>query len=234
MSWLTEQIRQAAGDVENAGGTIRFFRRTIEERLAESPVSDWEELFWTRGIKRGLISLNSPWFRLGSGKQASVGLFVRNENGLTVGLRREAITQAAVYVSLVTHYGYARRHVRFEMDYLDVALTAPTGAVTLYAETKASDRVLERLVGELAAGFVDGLPVLSLREGQLPPDAHQKAAHILRNQPLYFWAVSPHRRLAYRVLYGGTGFRLFPMADIPFHQDMDLFHREAPRSLAEV
>jgi hypothetical protein len=84
---------------------------------------------------------------------------------------------------------------------------------------------LERLVGELATGFVEGLPVLSLAEGQLPPDAHQKAAHLLRNQPLYFWAVSPNRRLAFRVFYQGEGFRLMPVKDIPFHQDMDLFFK---------
>ena len=223
MNWLSEQVMQAAQSVEWAGGTVRSFRQGVAERFAESPITEWETLFWTRGIKRGLIHLNSHWFRLGSGRQASVSLFVRNETGLIVGLRREAITQAAVYTALVTHYGYHRRHVRFELDYLDVALQDSAGKVTLYAETKASDRVLERLVADLSIGFKEGLPFLELPEGKKPPDAFQKAAHILRNRPQHFWAVSPNHRLAFDVHYAGVGFRLVPVSDIPFHRDADLF-----------
>jgi hypothetical protein len=106
MNWLSDQVIGAAQAVEAAGGTVRHFRQVVAERFSEMPVTDWEILFWTRGVKRGLITLNSHWFRLGSGRQTSVGLFVRNEAGLIVGLRREAITQAAVYAALVTHYGY--------------------------------------------------------------------------------------------------------------------------------
>jgi hypothetical protein len=223
MNWLSDQVIGAAQAVEAAGGTVRHFRQVVAERFSEMPVTDWEILFWTRGVKRGLITLNSHWFRLGSGRQTSVGLFVRNEAGLIVGLRREAITQAAVYAALVTHYGYHRRHVRFELDFLDVALQDAAGQVTLYAETKASDRVLERLVEDLTNGFKDGLPFLELAEGQKPPDAFQKAAHILRNRPVHFWAVSPSRRLAFTVDYLAVGFRLVPALDIPFHRDADLF-----------
>lgn len=231
MSWLRDQIRQAAGAVEDAGGTIRFFRRAIDERLAELPLTEWETLFWTRGLKRGLIQLNSHWFRLGSGRQTSVSFFVRNEAGLLVGLRRESVTQAAVYVALVTHYGYPRARVRFEIDFLDVALRDESGDVSLYAETKASDRVLERLVNELSASFAEGLPRLELPEGKPPPDAHQKAAHILRTRPLFFWAVSPGRRLAYSVHFLGDGFRLSPRSDIPFHRDVDLFSGLSPQPM---
>jgi hypothetical protein len=81
MNWLSDQVIQAAQSVELAGGTVRSFRQGVAERFAESPITDWETLFWTRGIKRGLIHLNSHWFRLGSGRQASFSLFVRNENG---------------------------------------------------------------------------------------------------------------------------------------------------------
>jgi hypothetical protein len=223
MNWLSDQVTQAAQSVELAGGTVRGFRQEVAERFAQSPITEWETLFWTRGIKRGLIHLNSHWFRLGSGRQASFSLFVRNETGLIVGLRREAITQAAVYTALVTHYGYQRRHVRFELDYLDVALQDAEGRVTLYAETKASDRVLERLVADLSTDFKEGLPFLELPEGKKPPDAFQKAAHILRNRPQHFWAVSPHHRLSFDVHYLGIGFRLTPVSDIPFHRDADLF-----------
>ncbi len=186
-------------------------------------MTDWELLFWTRGIKRGLIQLNGHWFRLGSGRQSSFSLFVRNETGLMVGLRRESITQAAVYVALVTHYGYHRRLVRFELDSLDVALQEMDGRVRLYAETKASDRTLERLVSELSSGFAEGLPFLELVEGQKPPDAFQKAAHILRHRPTLFWAVSPNQRLAFTVHYHSVGFRLEAVPDIPFHEHSDLF-----------
>jgi hypothetical protein len=223
MDWISDQIRRAAGEVERAGGTIRAFQRVVEERLAETPLTGWETLFWTRGLRRGLIQLNSHWFRLGSGRQSSFSFFVRNEAGLLVGLRRESLTQAAVYAALITHYGHPRARVRFEMDFLDVALQDAAGGVSLYAETKASDRVLERLVEELATGFADGLPFLDLPEGKKPPDPFQKAAHILRTRPAHFWAVSPGRRLAFAVEYAGPGFRLTPAPEIPFHQEADLF-----------
>lgn len=223
MHWLQEQIRQAASAVEDAGGTIRAFRRAIDERFVEAPITDWETRLWTRGLKRGLLQLNSHWFRAGSGRQTAFSFFVRNEAGLLVGLRRESITQAAVYVALVTHYGYPRSRVRFEMDYLDVALRDAAGEVTLYAETKASDRVLDRLAASLSSDFAGGLPALNLPEGKLTPDPHQKAAHILRARPQHFWAVSPGRRLAYAVEYTERGFVLSPRADIPFQRDVDLF-----------
>lgn len=228
LDWLSEHIRQSAGEVESAGGTLRQFRRTVEERLAAAPLTAWELEFWGRGLQRRLISLNSHWFRLGSGRQTSFGFFVRNTEGLLVGLRRESFTQAAVYAALVTHYGYHRRHVRFEMDFLDVALQDDRGQVGLYAETKASDRVLEKLVGNLAVDFVQGIPRLPLGEGQLPPDAHQKAAHMLRRRPRFFWAVSPNRRLAFTVDYRGAGFRLVPETDVPFHRRADLFESLTP------
>jgi hypothetical protein len=221
--WITEQILRAAGELERAGGTVRAFQRTVAERLVEQPLTAWELGFWTRGVRRGLIVLNSHWFRLGSGRRSSFGFFIRNEAGLTVGLHRESFTQAAVYAALVTHYGYPRARARFELDFLDVALRDERGAVALYAETKASDRVLEKLTAELAGGFRNGLPTLALAEGQKPPDAHQKAAHILRARPGHFWAVSPNRRLAFAVRYDGAGFGLAPIDDIPAAARADLF-----------
>lgn len=213
--WIVDQLLRAAGELESAGGTVRGFRRTVAERFAENPVSAWESAFWNRGVRCGLVQLNSHWFRLGSGRRTAVGFFARNEAGLTVGLRREALTQAAAYAALVTHYGYPRSQARFESDFLDVALRDERGAVTLYAETKASDRVLDKLAGELASGFRDGPPPLVLAEGQKPPDAHQKAGHILRTRPAHFWAVSPGRRLAFAVRYTGPGFEMTPRDDIP-------------------
>ena len=132
-NWISDQIRRAAGEVESAGGTLRGFERGVEDRLRDHPLSGWETLLWTLGLRRGLIHLNSHWFRLGSGRQSSFSFFVRNEAGLLVGLRRESLTQAAVYTALVTHYGYPRARVRFEMDFLDVALTDEAGEVSLYA-----------------------------------------------------------------------------------------------------
>ncbi|MBK6879778.1 MAG: hypothetical protein IPN65_08775 [Elusimicrobia bacterium] len=221
--WITDQILRAAGELERAGGTVRAFQRTVAERLSDQPLTAWELAFWTRGVRRGLIALNSHWFRLGSGRRSSFGFFVRNEAGLTVGLRRESLTQAAVYAALITHYGYPRARTRFESEFLDVALRDERGAVSLYAETKASDRVLEKLAVDLSTGYHDGLPPLVLAEGQKPPDAHQKAAHILRTRPDHFWAVSPNRRLAFAVRYVGRGFGLSPVEDIPMSARMDLF-----------
>lgn len=226
--WIAEQICRAARDVEGAGGTVRGFETLVTERLKEQPLTGWEILFWTRGLRRGLIQLNSHWFRLGSGRQSSFSFFVRNEAGLIVGLRRESFTQAAVYSALVTHYGHPRSRVAFEMDFLDVALTDKEGSVSLYAETKASDRVLERLIDDLSGGFRDGLPFLDLPEGKKPPDSYQKASHILRRRPSFFWAVSPGLRSAFSVHYADGGFRLVPVPDIPFHSERDLFSSVEP------
>lgn len=222
-NWIVDQIVRAAGELESAGGTVRGFRRLVAERFEENPVSPWESDFWNRAVHRGLVRLNSHWFSLGSGRRASFGFFVRNEAGLTVGLRRETLTQAAAYAALVTHYGYPRARARFELDFLDVALRDDRGGVTLYAETKASDRVLEKLIGDLSATFQDGPPPLTLAEGQRPPDAHQKAAHILRTKPAHFWAVSPGCRLAFAVRYRGGGFLLDPLDDLPAAARTDLF-----------
>ncbi|MBL0350442.1 MAG: hypothetical protein IPP68_08710 [Elusimicrobia bacterium] len=54
MSWLRDQIRQAAGRWRTRGQIpVRFFRRAIDERLAELPLTEWETLFWTRGLNAG-------------------------------------------------------------------------------------------------------------------------------------------------------------------------------------
>jgi hypothetical protein len=213
MHWLHKQIIDSARDIARAGGTIRGFDSVVAERLAQAPLTDWELDRWTRGLGRRLIVLNSHWFRLGSGRQSSFSFFVRNEHGLMVGLRREAFTQAAVYVALVTDYGHSRRRVRFETGYLDVALLDDFGNVALYAETKAADRTLRKLIQSLARDFQDGLPPWP--EEEAPPDPWQKAQHILRWKPRYFWAVSPQVRVAFQVSYTPCGFALEPVADIP-------------------
>jgi len=211
--WLEALVRRTAGEIAAAGNTIRHFERVIAEKLAEAPFTDWELSRWTRGLGRGLIVMNPPLFRMGAGKFSSYHFFVRNEAGLLVGLRRESFTQAAAYVSLVTDYGHARRRVRFETEFLDVAVRDEAGRLALYAESKAADRTLLKLVEKLTADFADGLPPMA--NDKLPPDPWQKAGHILRARPRHFWAVSPGLRLAYTVDYRDHGFRLRPLKDIP-------------------
>jgi hypothetical protein len=225
VSWLETLILQSASAIRAAGHTVRDFDSVIQERVSDEPLSEWELKYWSRGLQRGLIVLNGHWFRMGSGKFSSYSFFVRNEAGLHVGLRRESIAQAASYVSLITHYGFPRRRVRFESEFLDVAVTDEWGRTILYAESKASGRTLERLIERLSHDFQQGLPPVP--EGEKPSDPWQKASHILRKRPEYFWAVSPRLRCAYKVHYTPRGFTLQPMPDIPSSNMEGLFKTRA-------
>jgi hypothetical protein len=230
MSWLENLIVQSASAISAAGNSVRGFGMEIDERLQENPLTDWELKYWSRGLQRGLIVLNGHWFRMGSGKFSSYSFFVRNEHGLHVGLRRESIAQAAAYVSLITQYGYSRRRVRFETGYMDVAVRNEWGQTVLYAESKASCRTLERLIDHLTSDYREGLP--GLAEGENPSDAWQKAGHILRHRPDYFWAVSPQFRRAFKINYLSHGFLLYPLPDIPVAQLDGLFKTKVLKSAA--
>ncbi len=114
MSWLQRLIRSAAVDLERLGKAIFGLTRSVDRIFDENPIQAWEADGWARGLKLGLLRLEGYFFRAGSGKRSSLSFFVRNDQGLYVGLRRESITQAATYVSLVTDYGYHRTQTRFE------------------------------------------------------------------------------------------------------------------------
>lgn len=217
-SWLEQFIGDAARSVEPSARSGPAFASVIEGRLRAVPLTVWELERWARGLRHGLLKLSGHWFRLGSGRQSSFNLFVRNEEGELVGLHREALTQAAAYVALITDYGYPRSLVRFEIDYLDVAVRDRRGNVLAYAETKASTRTLERLLARLVSNFEGGLPDLPEEGGspaRSPDDARHKAEHILDNRPAYFWGVSPDVRRAFRVRFTHFGFGLDPLEDFP-------------------
>ena len=201
-SWLENFIVAAA----SASGA------SVGERLKASPLTEWELERWTRGLGRELVRLNGSSFRLGSGRQSSFSLFVKDESGAPAGLRREALTQAAAYVALIMDYGYPRSLVGFEVEGLDVAVRDPRGGVLIYAETKASAASLERLLARLAADFEGGLPLLDEEEQD---DAYKKADRVLDHRPAYFWAVAPGERKAFRVRFTQFGFGLDPLADLP-------------------
>jgi len=193
--------------MELAGKTVFQFGRSIQGGLAKCPVQDWEEAAWARGLKTGLIRLESYFFRVGSGKRSPLSFFIRTDADLYVGLRRESITQAATYVSLVTDYGYSRAQTRFESRWMDVVVYNPTGHAWIYAENKASHKTLEKLCRRLATEFIDDIPAVDL-EKKTVDDALMKARHIWKNRPPYFWAVCPTEHRPYAVRYQSTGFSL--------------------------
>ena len=108
--------------MELARKTRFQFSSSIQQGLDKLPIQEWEETAWARGLKTGLIRLEGYFFRVGSGKRSPLSFFIRNDSDLYVGLRRESITQAATYVSLVTDYGYSRTQTRFESQWMDVAV----------------------------------------------------------------------------------------------------------------
>ena len=212
-SWLDQLILKSAAELERGDKTIFQFAEAVRKTLDDKPIQAWELDRWSRGLKRGLIRLHKNFFRVGSGQRSSLSFFIRNEQDRLVGLRRESITQAATFVSLITDYGYPRESTRFETGWMDVAVFRPDGQALIYAENKANARTLEKLCDRLRTEFGQGVP---FQEGDERPkdDALNKAQHIWRHRPAYFWAVSPTTRHAYRVQYH-RGFELSAVDHVP-------------------
>jgi len=153
-------------------------------------------------VKLRLVKMEAFFFRAGVQKRGAVSLFVRNAAGLNVGLRREAITQIATDVSLVTDFGYPRARTFFETGHMDVAVYDEAGDAWIYAGNKASPRTLARLCERLGRDYFNGVPMMP--EDAAPgsvDDAVMKANHIWRHRPTYFWGVSPTARAAYAVTF---------------------------------
>jgi hypothetical protein len=207
VSWLEHIIRKSAGEMELARKTVFQFGASIHQALCKCPVQEWEEDAWARGLKTGLIRMEGYFFRVGAGKRSPLSFFVRTDQDLYVGLRRESITQAATYVSLVTDYGYSRGQTRFETRWMDVAVYGPEGNAWIYAENKANKKTLEKLCARLSRDFCDRIPAVDLEKKSVD-DALMKAHHIWKNRPAYFWAVCPTEQKTYTVRYRSAGFSL--------------------------
>jgi len=200
--------------MELARKTIFQFASAVERSLAKEPVQEWESSAWARGLKIGLIRLEGYFFRVGPGKRSPLSFFIRNDQDLYVGLRRESITQAATYVRLVTDYGYPRSQTHFESRWMDVAICGEDGKVLIYAENKASQKTLEKLCVRLSGEFRHGIPRIGTETGQVD-DALMKACHIWKNRPHYFWGVCPTSNEVYSVHYQGNGFTLEAIKVVP-------------------
>ncbi len=200
--------------MELARKTIFQFSRSIQQGLEKSPIQEWEETAWARGLKTGLIRLEGYFFRVGSGKRSPLSFFIRNDSDRYVGLRRESITQAATYVSLVTDYGYSRTQTRFESQWMDVAVYGPEGRAWIYAENKANKGTLEKLCRRLSSEFSANVPIVNAEDKPVE-DACMKARHIWKNRPPYFWAVCPTEKNSYTVRYHPRGFSLEPSESLP-------------------
>jgi hypothetical protein len=180
--WITRLIQKSAWDLEGVGRTIFQFGHSIQIALDKNPIQVWEADLWARGLKTGLIRLEGYFFRVGPGKRSPLSFFVRNDRDLYVGLRRESITQAATYVTLVTDYGYSRQQTRFETGWMDVAVYGRDGKAMFYAENKAHAATLGKLCRRLESEFKTQVPYVD-EENQPHDDAVMKAHHIWRNRP---------------------------------------------------
>lgn len=219
--WLEGLIIEAARDIEAAQTGIYKFGERIEEALAKAPLRDWEADRWARGVKLGLIKMETYFFRVGAGKNAAFSAFIRNKENKNVGFRREAITQMATYVTLITEYGFSRSQTKFESGWMDVVVLNDRGGVLIYAENKASDKTLEKLCSKLERSYADRVPIVDMDEKtKVHDDPLMKANHIWRNKPRYFWGVSPERSQAYEVLYGAAGFHLARIERVPYSYEI--------------
>jgi len=216
--WLTHLIVDSARQLMLAKTGIYKFDEKVAEIFRKIPIEEWEADRLSRGLKLKLIKMENPFFRIGREKKGAFSLFVRNKNGLNVGLQREALTQMATYVSLITDYGFTRAQTRFESEWMDVVVYDERDSVFIYAENKASDKVLNNLCARLETEFQSEIPAIPEPEEdkKIPhDDAKMKAHHIWRNKPVYFWAVSPSFQQAYRVEYHRFGFSLKKVEKIP-------------------
>ena len=216
--WLTETIIKAAKSLEDARVAIYKFDEKVAECFEKSPIQEWEAEHWARGVKHRLLKIEDYFFRAGAGKRAPQSLFVRNENGMNVGLRREAITQMATYVSLITDFSFPRQQVRFESGWMDVVVFDPNNEVLIYAENKALEKTLVKLCSTLEKDFEERVPRIDLDNDLITKrhdDPLMKANHIWRHRPVYFWGVAPTYRQAYKVNYRASGFVLEERDAIP-------------------
>ncbi len=215
-AWLELNLLKAADELAAAGRARAGVSKGGADVLRRAPIQAWEADRWLRGIKLRLIRMEAFFFRAGTQKRAALSLFVRNERGLNVGLRREAITQMATYVSLITDYGYERGRTRFESRFMDVLVVDRNDHAWIYAENKALGRTLEKLCGRLTGDFSDGVPLIPDDESaRSVDDAVMKANHIWNHRPSHFWAVSPTVRKAFEVIYTEAGFRLLETGKVP-------------------
>jgi hypothetical protein len=215
-AWLTDMIVRSAAELLAAGRARVAFDRAVREALEENPIQEWEADRWLRGVRLRLVKMEAFFFRAGTDKRGALSLFVRNAGGLNVGLRREAVTQMATYVSLITDFGHGRARTRFETGHMDVAVYDAAGDAWIYAENKASAATLRRLCVRLSADFAAGVPLVpeDAKPGAID-DSVMKANHIWRHRPRHFWGVSPTERQAFDVVYDSSGFRLSPIDRIP-------------------
>lgn len=222
--WLELNLLKAAEELAAAGRARVGFAQAVAETLRRAPIQAWEADRWLRGMKLRLIRMEAFFFRAGTQKRAALSLFVRNERGLNVGLRREAITQMATYVSLITDYGYERARTRFESRFMDVLVVDRNERAWIYAENKALGRTLEKLCDRLASDFSESVPLIPDDEDARPvDDAVMKANHIWNHRPSHFWAVSPTLRKAYEVIFTEAGFRLVETGKIPTADEQPSF-----------
>jgi hypothetical protein len=213
-SWLTSLISKSALELESHGRTLFQFGVRIERALSERPIQEWEADRWARGLKQRLIKMEQYFFRVGTGKGGCLSFFVRNDRGVYVGFRRESITQAATYVSLITDYGYPRISTRFETGWMDVAVFDRGSKALIYAENKSHAGTLDKLCRRLENDFRQTVP-FTAETDKVTDDALMKAQHLWRHRPRYFWAVCPTGRRSYTVEYSVQGFTLAPTEDMP-------------------
>jgi hypothetical protein len=216
--WLALKLVEFAKQLAHGPNGISDLGERVERIFQKSPLQPWEADRWVRGIKLRLIRAEEYFWRVGPGRGAPLSLFVRNDKGLNVGFKREAITQAATYVSLITDFGYPKALTQFESQWMDVAVYDHTGQVVIYAENKSSEKTMLKLCDRLTNDFQAHLPLLPEQDKmgkRKVDDPLMKAHHIWRYHPQYFWAVSPTLNHVYEVAYGTGGFTLKKTTRLP-------------------
>ncbi len=181
-----------------------------------------EAIGFLRGLNAGIVRVDDsgrcalPSIHRASAKPTEPCLFSRRPDGSIYLAWREYITQVGAVASLVLDYGWPLELVALdprtvEFDVAGFASPAGDAFMAVAGETKKTQRELSKLLTQMDA--VSRSTDASTQ--QAPTDGYKKYRGLLKERPLYFWAVAPGVRRAFRVNHEGPSAALEEIGDLP-------------------
>jgi len=175
-----------------------------------------------RALDAGIVRVTDsgrcalPSIHRASAKPTEPCLFSRRPDGSVYLAWREFITQVGAVASLVLEYGWPTGLVALdprtlEFDVAGFASPASDAFMAVAGETKKTQRELSRLLAQMDLA-IRSPDVLTQRPSS---DGSKKYRGLVKERPLYFWAVAPGVRRAFRVKHDGPLAALEEIADLP-------------------
>ncbi|GEM_PF-4550283 len=146
-------------------------------------------------------------------------LFPRKRNQIYL-FWREYITQVGAVARLVLDYGWKENLVALDPNDWEFNLACYSGPdssakMIIAGETKKTETELRTMLNSLLNASNSTLTLVQLNS----TDGHKKYKGLLKEQPLYFWAVAPGVSRSFSVKYN-KGCALREISDLPSYQDL--------------